>query len=223
MRNFLFLDIETTGLPLDFNGLIADGSNWPRVVELAFVVTDPVGKAVYSYSNLIKPDGWKMGATDVHGITQKEAEQKGVSIKEALIKLSTWLKTCRFIVAHNIDFDLPVLQAEYYRLGLPHPFTVPLAYCTQKQTADIVKIKKEGDGFNFKGYEWPSLKELAEYCDVEWTGPDHRAFADAVVTMTCFWLIYDLLKDAMTTPYYYKFKHQTPGDNSHLRCVEKED
>lgn len=209
--NYITIDIETTGLPANFNGMITDSANWPRVVQLGFVVTDQHGTEMHSSENLIRPDGWIMGATHIHGITQEQAQAKGITIATALTKLTSWAHTCRAIVCHNVDFDLPILQAEYYRAGLLHCYKGKLIYCTQKQTTTIVKIRKPQRGFQQSGYKWPSLKELAEFCGIEYGDDAHTALADARVTAKCFHFLQDLHPTAFDEAYYYKFLNETIG------------
>ena len=38
--SYLFFDTETTGLPLRWNAPITDIANWPRLVQLAWIVYD---------------------------------------------------------------------------------------------------------------------------------------------------------------------------------------
>lgn len=209
--NYIFIDIETTGLPKDFNGMIADSSNWPRIVQLGFVITNEHGTEIHSSEDLIKPEGWLVQATEIHGITHAQAKAKGVAISTALTKLTSWAHTCSAIVCHNVDFDLPIIQAEYYRAGLLHCLKGKLIFCTQKQTTDIVKIRKPQKGFKQSGYKWPSLKELAQYCGIAYGEGAHTALADARVTAKCFHFLDGHHASAFSDPYFYKFLNETIG------------
>jgi len=209
--NYMFLDTETNGLPNDYKGLIPDSNNWPRVVQLGYVVTNEHGTILKEQETIIKPQGWDVGRTDIHGISQEQAEKEGIERKAVLLTLTAWMHACEALICHNVDFDLPILQAEFYRDQLGHPYHGKMIFCTMKQTAAIVGIRKKRRTFNQGDYKWPSLKELAEYCNVEHQGTAHTALADAKTTMKCFWKISDLIEDAFTEPYYYFYLHDTPG------------
>lgn len=209
--NYLFIDTETTGLPVNYQGLITDSSNWPRIVQLGYIITNQHGNEIHIEEQVIKPVGWKVKATEVHGITQEQAEQKGIPLARALTKLTSWAHACDAIICHNIDFDLPILQAEYYREQMLHPLKGKLFFCTQKQTTDIVKVRKRQSGFRQSGYKWPSLRELANYCNVKYGDNAHTALADARVTAKCFHHLDDILENAFKEPYNYRFVNETVG------------
>lgn len=57
---YLFFDTETTGLPRDYNAPTSDVDNWPRVVQIAWVVADDTGKELRVQSDIIRPDGFEM-------------------------------------------------------------------------------------------------------------------------------------------------------------------
>jgi len=217
----LFLDIETTGLPVDYFGLIMDTSNWPRVLQMGMVIKNRHGGTMYEKEFLIKPDGWKVAATEIHGITQEEADRHGVGILVALAELSKWAHVCDVIICHNVDFDLPVVQAEYYRYSLPHPYNGKRIQCTQKQTTEILKIRKKQNGFNQSAYKWPSLKELAAYCKVKWEGEEHTALAEAEVCAKCYYIIKSLHPAAFSETYSYRHLKETIGETVVVKGMRK--
>ena len=53
----LFFDTETTGLPKDWKAPSSATSNWPRMVQIAWVLADDEGNALETYSAIIKPEG----------------------------------------------------------------------------------------------------------------------------------------------------------------------
>ena len=54
----IFLDTETTGLPKRRNAPISDLENWPRLVQLAWVLIDSNGKEVSAVERIVKPNGF---------------------------------------------------------------------------------------------------------------------------------------------------------------------
>lgn len=57
---YLFFDTETNGLPKDWNGLIEDVDNWPRMIQLAWQHYDQFGNKLAEHSYIIKPDNWSV-------------------------------------------------------------------------------------------------------------------------------------------------------------------
>ena len=79
---YLFFDTETTGLPRNWDAPVSDVNNWPRLVQLAFLIYDEKGIKVSGGDFIIKPDGFKIpsDASNIHGITTERANLEGYSI-----------------------------------------------------------------------------------------------------------------------------------------------
>ena len=75
---YLFFDTETTGLPRNYKAPVTDAENWPRLVQLAWILCEADGTIVEQVDHIVKPDGWTIGkqASDIHGITTERAWQK---------------------------------------------------------------------------------------------------------------------------------------------------
>jgi len=118
---YFALDTETTGLPTSRSKPTpANISHYDecRMLSLAIVEFSDDHKESAAHHFLIKPDGFEVKATHVHGITQEKAEQDGLPFEEiynffsGIIFLSG--ETCT-IVGHNLDFDLNVIRSEFIR------------------------------------------------------------------------------------------------------------
>ena len=112
------LDIETTGLPkMVSNRQYApihefDFYESSRVLSVAFVSIDR------ERSFLIKPNGFVVQGTHIHGISQQDADTKGIEWEAALDgDLIEWLRGKQVVVAHNAKFDMNVLKSELFRQG----------------------------------------------------------------------------------------------------------
>ena len=57
---FLFFDTETTGLPQRWNAPVTDVDNWPRLVQLAWIMCDDKGNIIEECSDIIKPEGFSI-------------------------------------------------------------------------------------------------------------------------------------------------------------------
>ena len=52
---YLFFDTETTGLPKRWNAPVTDLENWPRLVQLAWIMYDDRGNMLESRDVIVKP------------------------------------------------------------------------------------------------------------------------------------------------------------------------
>ena len=123
------MDLETTGFPEryeDENGYkkyykssMYDKYDKSRVVQMTFIFYNKETKEEHILDHIIKPDGYKIYNSHIHGISEKRAELEGVHLKYAIKKLDEYIKKYNpnLIIGHNIYFDIFVLQAELYRMG----------------------------------------------------------------------------------------------------------
>ena len=68
---YLFFDTETTGLPKRYNAPMDDLDNWPRLVQVAWILFDEEGKEIVSNSYIVRPEGFIIPKESslIHGIT----------------------------------------------------------------------------------------------------------------------------------------------------------
>lgn len=183
MKRYLFFDTETTGLPKNYNAPASDSNNWPRLVQIAWIIDNENGDRLYQQSSIIKPEGFQIpvSVSKIHRITTEIALEKGEDLKTVLKKLATHLIKCDCLVAHNIAFDEKIIEAEMIRKKVPISFQHYDKVCTMLQSVNF--CKKQGQ----YGYKWPRLQEL--YIDLfeEDFEEAHNAFADISATAKCFW------------------------------------
>ena len=55
---YLFFDTETTGLPKRWNAPVTDLENWPRLVQLAWIMYDDRGNMLESRDVIVKRQLW---------------------------------------------------------------------------------------------------------------------------------------------------------------------
>ena len=181
-----FMDIETSGLPITggFNKYYPFSQtayyDESRIIELAYIITNSGGNVVLSHSVLIKPDGFKIENSHIHGIKHEDAEREGVSIKEALLKFGEDLKrfNCDKLVCHNINFDKNVLLSETWRndvVNVTHTLLCLSEICTMDMGKKLMKVRK-----------CPKLVELYHYLFKETVIQNHRALDDVKLCMKCY-------------------------------------
>ncbi len=148
---YLIFDTETTGLPRNFNAPITDTSNWPRVVQLAWQLHDELGNIVEHKDFLIKPIDFTIpfDAERVHGISTELAKQGGDELEDVLFLFKNVLQKAKFIVGHNLKFDINVMGCEFVRLGEDSPLEkIPVLDTCSEESAKLlalIEFFKNGD------------------------------------------------------------------------------
>lgn len=183
MEKILIFDTETTGLPIknSFNEYHPP-MHWAyydrsRVIEVAYVVLVN-GLVTKQYQSLIKPEGYNITNSDVHGITEKDANDLGVPIDDVLNQFKTDLEDVSVVVAHNLRFDANVIMAEAYRTNnekFISAFVKCKGFCTMLQSYHML-------GFN----KYPKLVQLYRYFTNQSVDQKHRALDDVYLTLTCY-------------------------------------
>ena len=186
----LFFDTETTGVPRNYRAPVSDSVNWPRLVQLAWMMVDKDGKVLKQTSVIIKPDGFSIpqDASAVHGITTERAQREGLPLSEVLEEFATDLSLAEQVVGHNIDFDQHIVGAELYRLGMDYNALMDKpCICTMKSSTDFCAIPNPNSYFG--GYKWPSLQELYRKLFNRDFSDAHDALADITATKECFFAL----------------------------------
>jgi DNA polymerase-3 subunit epsilon len=113
--------------------------------------------------------------------------EKGEDPKAAFERLLVDINKAMYIVAHNIDFDIPVIESEFLRFGMKKPFRGKKKICTMKEGTRFCEIPK----YKGSGYKYPKLEELLEYCYFpDWSNihitEAHNSQVDIAITIKCF-------------------------------------
>lgn len=183
---YLFFDTETTGVPNDYNAPSSDLENWPRLVQIAWVVADENGDIIRGpYSEIIKPSSFiiPQAAIKVHGISQDMATKEGKDLSDVLYQFTSDLKDCTRLIGHNISFDIHIVSAEFLRLGkddISYTLESLSSFCTMKSSVNLCRIP----GHN--GYKYPKLSELYRKLFGDTFENAHDACADILATLKCY-------------------------------------
>lgn len=183
----LLLDTETTGLPK--YSATDPKEKWPRVVQLAWSLYDTEGNRQNQNSYIIYPTDFTipMDAARIHKITTERAKAEGVSLHKVLPQFNADVEKAETIVAHNVDFDLPIVHTEFMRCKLETNLLQKQNFCTMKpkEIVSWCKIPKA----NGYGYKWPTLNELhMQLFAEEFTG-SHNAGADVEACARCYFAL----------------------------------
>ncbi|MFQ5899357.1 MAG: 3'-5' exonuclease [Candidatus Methylomirabilia bacterium] len=181
---YLFFDTETTGRPRRHDAPASDVDNWPRLVQIAWLLTDASGNELRSEGLIIRPDGFEIppSATRIHGITTGTARRLGIELRRALTAFANDLSRAEVLVGHNVQFDERVVGAEFFRTGQrKNPLDSKTRYCTMRSSRDFCRIPGGP-----RGYKWPTLEQLHVALFGVAFKAAHNAVADVQACARCF-------------------------------------
>ena len=181
---FLIFDTETTGLPKNWKAPLSDSDNWPRMVQLAWQLHGVKGDLLEVKNYIIRPEGYTIpfAAEKVHGISTEKAMKEGEDLKWVLEEFNRTLAKTKFLVGHNVEFDISIVGAEYLRKELSTPFLEISRIDTKEDSTEFCALSG-GKGGKFK---WPNLSELHEKLFGASFEEAHNAAADVMATARCF-------------------------------------
>ena len=185
---YVFFDTETTGLPKDYRASVYDTNNWPRIVQISWLVVSSDRTILKQEDHIIRPSGFIIPeeSTAVHGISQEKALKEGESLSSVMTKFVSDLDGANYVVGHNVDFDIKIVQCECVRLKLDNPFREKQIICTMKASTDYCKIPGP------YGYKWPKLQELYTKLFGRPFQDAHNSLSDIKATYDCYWKLREL-------------------------------
>ncbi len=185
---YLFLDTETTGVPKNWKAPVNRLDNWPRLVQIAWILNDSEGRLISSKESIIKPNNFKipLEASNVHGITTEYAIETGTNLKDILIEFESVCLEANYLIAHNINFDSKLIGSEFLRILNRNPVENLKLICTMESSINFCKIE------GHYGYKWPKLSELHLKLFGENFEDAHNALTDIKATARCFWQLKEI-------------------------------
>ena len=179
---YLVFDTETTGIPKNYKAPVSDLNNWPRLVQIAWLVADHEGNEIGSVEHIIKPEGFTIpaDAARIHGISTERALREGQALASVLAEVVRDIGNAAVLIAHNVQFDEKILGAEFLRTGHPNYLAAKKRLCTMQSATDYCRLPG-----NY-GYKWPTLTELYRKLFSQELQGAHRALADVRACAKCF-------------------------------------
>lgn len=179
---YLFFDTETTGLPKNWKAPLSDINNWPRMIQLAYIVYDENEKRVHGQDMIILPENFDIPeeASKIHGITTDKAKKFGKVIGDVLMDLAYCLSHTQTVIAHNISFDEAIVGCEFVRIKKENPLERKSKICTMKAATNFCKLPTA------HGFKWPKLIELHRALFSSDFDGAHDARNDIEATAKCF-------------------------------------
>ena len=182
---FLVFDTETTGLPKRWDAPISDHENWPRCIQIAWQLHDNFGSCIEHKDFIVAPDGFDIPyeSEQIHGISTALAIKRGSNINSILAEFNAALVKSKYIIGHNVKFDVNIIGAELDRLGLDTSITaLPILDTCTEHTATLCQIPG-GRGGKFK---LPTLSELYTHLFDDSFSQAHNATADVEASARTF-------------------------------------
>lgn len=182
----LFFDTETTG-KADFRSP-PDAPHQPRLVQFGALFCGELGEEISSVSLIVKPNGYTIpdDVAAIHGITNAKAESCGVNCTTARDIYESWWNLSSLVVAHNINFDLRIMDGEMDRSdhGSERLRGPKNKFCTMAAMTPICKLPG-----NYGDYKWPKLQEAYKHAFGSEFDGAHDAMADVrACAKIYFWL-----------------------------------
>ena len=130
-KKVLFVDTETTGIPKGTFRTVYRENSYPdyksnnydnsRVIQIGYSLQN-----YFNYENIlkntkdiiIKPNGFTIENSHIHGITREHAILTGSEAEHAFNIFGKVVDDCDYIIGYNIYFDIYVLLHEFYKLNM---------------------------------------------------------------------------------------------------------
>jgi DNA polymerase-3 subunit epsilon len=180
------LDTETTGFAR--NDYTSPDN--PYLASLTLLIFDTeTARVQASLNTMILPEDWEMPveAGSVNGLDTETLSNFGVPLAQVMPVIFSLLEPTELLVAHNTPFDVKILAAALYRVGMEGELEVLLnmpQYCTMKESKQIVQAK------NIKGnIKAPKLTEAYEFFFNKQLDDAHSANADTVACLEVYMAI----------------------------------
>lgn len=190
----LFIDSETTGLPLNDNLPYTDLKNWPYLVQVALIIEDDNYGILAKRNIILKPDGYTIpeSATKIHGISNEIAVKNGEDRDKVISFLDLALYKSDIIIGHNVSFDLNVIKSEIIRIkGIENALFKKKKHIvidTMKMGRNICKIPNLSFHTRLSlPNKYPKLDELYYKLFNKHFNNQHDAMADVQAAYDCYY------------------------------------
>ena len=190
----LFIDTETTGLPLNDNLPYTDLKNWPYLVQVALIIEDDNYGILVKRNIILKPDGYTIpeSATKIHGISNERAVKNGEDRDKVISFLDLALYKSDIIIGHNVSFDINVIKSEIIRIkGIENALFKKKKHMvidTMKMVRNICKIPNLSFHTRLSlPNKYPKLDELYYKLFNKHFNNQHDAMADVQAAYDCYY------------------------------------
>ena len=191
-KHILVFDTETTGLIPK-----SEDSPMPYITQLSFIVYDTQDNQIRSMfdSYIQLPKGIEIPqiVTDLTGITNEKCDT-GIPIEQALSIFYHTMIICDCIIAHNIDFDIQMINIEVERnigtlrfcSNIQNMFTGNRNLdCTMRMSTEACSLFRTTER-NRTYKKFPKLAETYFHLFQKVPENLHNSMVDALVCLRCY-------------------------------------
>jgi DNA polymerase-3 subunit epsilon len=172
---FLYFDTETSdfsdptnpSLPVEFAAVLGDEERVVATLSVVLSQTQWVGVRVNPIAQRV---------IDIHGISPRLCADYGEAPVIVLEMFRRMVAKAHTVVAHNVDFDLVVMNHAFATMQLP-PVAWPRVFCTMRGSAPVLRIPS-GGRYAIGGYKAPKLAEAYRYFAKKDLQNAHNALTD---------------------------------------------
>ncbi len=178
---YLFVKTETSGLIPKW-AQVTDLDNLPRMVQIAWILTDDDGNKIVTQDHIIKPENYKIpfNASMIHGVTTERAMYEGSDLSDVLHSLNELIDEADYVVAHNMNFHEKIIGAEFLRSNIETEFFNKKKICTMTSSIRLCQIPGAID------YRYPKLSELYYHLFNRVYNVVNDAMTDLLAITKCF-------------------------------------
>ena len=156
----LFFDTETTGFLQP--GAPLNHPSQPHIVQLAAQLCDDTGTILAGFSLIVDPGvPLPERVSAIHGITDERAALYGVKPATALGMFAHLYGRAELLVAHNIKFDMGVMDVAYTRHRPKDELLQKPRFCTMEAATPIINMPPT-DRMRAAGFTKPKPPKLEE-------------------------------------------------------------
>lgn len=181
-RKIIILDIETIGFPKknvydDYNHpSYLDAYDTSRLVQVSWMICDSCLNEIALKNRIIRPEGFRVQKTEIHGISHEFATKNGREICSVISEFMEDITGAECIVAHKASFDVNVWRSEFIRnkrFDVVEKFNNLEVFDSMVETKFIVNAKDRSNKI-----KPPRLEELYEFATGKKIQKAHDAMHD---------------------------------------------
>lgn len=182
---YMVFALETTGFPSKRSIFIKDVKHWPHILQIAWRSLDEDFNVLSSYTYYIAFKGSiPSKVSKLNNITRELLVKNGTDAVAVLSHFLSEALSSEYLVGHNTDEKLKIIQANLYRHGFGTPLERKRTICTM-ETSRVFVHSYDRKTLRLKS---PTLVELYESCfiHVPMNNNFHNAEFKAEAISSCF-------------------------------------
>ena len=182
--NINFIDLASINETLLFlfdtetDGLVVNG-NFPNIIQISWIIMDNKGIVYKKNTELVNCNfDHNSSAFQINKLNPDVIRKIGKQPKEAYEDIMYDLQHCSVIIAHNLQFDLPILKNEFAKYEIDFNFKNIEEFCTMTFSEKLVNKGKVDN-------KYPKLTELYKFLFNHEVKQFHNANSDVNILAKC--------------------------------------